>query len=111
MGGKKMDLLRGTLDLLILQVLQLQPLHGVGVADRIRQVTNGTFDVPPGSLFPALHRLEREGWIEGEWSVDNGRRIKSYGLTPSGRKQLASERRAWSRTVEAVGQVIDAASE
>src|SRR5438045_9464349 len=76
MGGKKMDLLRGTLDLLILQVLQLQPLHGVAVADRIRQVTKGTFDVPAGSLFPALHRLELEGWIEGEWSVDNGRRIK-----------------------------------
>ena len=111
MGGKKMDLLRGTLDLLILQVLQLQPLHGVAVADRIRQVTKGRFDVPAGSLFPALHRLEHEGWIEGEWSLDNGRRIKSYALTPSGRKQLASEKRAWNRTVEAVGLVIDAASE
>ena len=109
--GKKMDLLRGTLDLLILQVLQLQPLHGVGIADRIRQTTKGTFDVPAGSLFPALHRLEQEGWIEGEWSVDGGRRIKSYGLTPAGNKQLASEKRAWSRTVEAVGLVIDAASE
>ena len=111
MGGKKMDLLRGTLDLLILQVLQLQPLHGVAVADRIRQVTKGTFDVPAGSLFPALHRLEQEGWIEGEWSLDNGRRIKSYALTASGRKQLALEKRAWNRTVEAVGLVIDAASE
>ena len=111
MGGKKMDLLRGTLDLLILQVLQLQPLHGVAVAERIRQVTEGTFEVPAGSLFPALHRLELEGWIEGEWSLDNGRRIKSYALTPSGRKQLASEKRAWNRTVEAVGQVIDATSE
>jgi PadR family transcriptional regulator PadR len=111
MGGKKMDLLRGTLDLLILQVLQLQSLHGVAVADRIRQVTKGTFDVPAGSLFPALHRLEQEGWIEGEWLLDNGRRIKSYALTPSGRKQLASEKRAWNRTVEAVGLVIEAASE
>jgi transcriptional regulator len=106
-----MDLLRGTLDLLILQVLQLQPLHGVAVADRIRQVTKGTFEVPAGSLFPALHRLEQEGWIAGEWSLDNGRRIKSYALTPSGRKQLASEKRAWNRTVEAVDQVIDATSE
>jgi PadR family transcriptional regulator PadR len=111
MSGKKMDLLRGTLDLLILQVLQLQPLHGVAVADRIRQVTKGTFDIPAGSLFPALHRLEQEGWIEGEWSLASGRRIKSYALTPSGRKQLASEKRAWNRTVEAVGLVIDAASE
>ena len=111
MGGKKMDLLRGTLDLLILQVLQLQSLHGVAVADRIRQVTKGTFDVPAGSLFPALHRLEQEGWIEGEWLLDNGRRIKSYALTPSGRKQLASEKRAWNRTVEAVDLVIEAASE
>jgi transcriptional regulator len=111
MGGKKMDLLRGTLDLLILQVLEQQPLHGVAVADRIRQVTKGTFDVPAGSLFPALHRLEHEGWIEGEWSLDNGRRIKSYALTASGRKQLALEKRAWNRTVEAVGLVIDAASE
>lgn len=111
MGAKKMDLLRGTLDLLILQVLELQPLHGVAVADRIRQVTKGTFDVPAGSLFPALHRLEHEGWIEGKWSLDNGRRIKSYALTASGRKQLTLEKRAWNRTVEAVGLVIDAASE
>ena len=111
MGGKKMDLLRGTLDLLILQVLELQPLHGVAVADRIRQVTKGTFHVPAGSLFPALHRLEQEGWIEGEWSLENGRRTKSYELTASGRKQLASEKRDWKRMVEAVGLVIDTASE
>ena len=111
MGGKKMDLLRGTLDLLILQVLQLEPLHGVAIADRIKQITKGTFDVPAGSLFPALHRLEQEGWIEGEWSVDNGKRIKSYSLTASGRKQLVSEQRDWSRTVEAVSRVIEATSE
>jgi PadR family transcriptional regulator PadR len=111
MGGKRMDLLRGTLDLLVLQVLQLEPLHGVAVADRIRQITAGTFDVPAGSLFPALHRLEQEGWIEGEWSVESGRRIKSYALTGSGRKQLATEKRSWLRAVEAVGQVIDATSE
>ena len=111
MSAKKLDLLRGTLDLLILQVLLLQPLHGVAISDRIRQVTKGTFDVPAGSLFPALHRLEQEGWIEGEWSLDNGRRIKSYALTSSGRKQLATEKRAWNRTVEAVGQVLDTASE
>src|SRR4051812_21026079 len=111
MGGKKLDLLRGTLDFLILQVLQLEPLHGIAISDRIRQITKGTFDVQAGSLFPALHRLEQEGWIEGEWSIDNGRRIKSYALTSAGRKQLAVEKRVWNRTVEAVGQVILATSE
>jgi transcriptional regulator len=111
MTGKKMDLLRGTLDLLVLQVLQLQPLHGVGVADRIKQITKGTFDVPAGSLFPALHRLEHEGWIEGEWSVEGGKRIKCYALTASGRKQLVAEQRSWNRAVQAVSEVIEATSE
>jgi PadR family transcriptional regulator, regulatory protein PadR len=103
----KVDLLRGTLDLLILRTLELQPLHGIRIADRIRAVTQGTFDVQAGSLFPALHRLEQEGWITGEWSMDEGKRIKEYTLTPSGRKQLNQEKRQWSRIVEAVAQVLE----
>ena len=104
---EKADLLRGTLDLLILGTLGLRPLHGVAVADRIRQVTGGTFVVPPGSLFPALHRLEHDGWIAGTWEAnDQGRRVKTYALTSSGRRKLAHEQRQWTRIVEAVGQVI-----
>jgi PadR family transcriptional regulator PadR len=105
---KKTDLLRGTLDLMVLQVLDLQPLHGIAIADRLRQITKGTFDVAAGSLFPALHRLEQGGWIEGAWTIDNGRRIRSYALTGAGRAQLVSERKLWERIVAAVGQVINA---
>jgi len=102
------ELLKGTLDLLILRTLELQPLHGIGVSDRIRQMTAGTFGVGPGSLFPALHRLEQEGWIRGKWStLDSGRRAKFYTLTASGRRQLQAERRQWQRIVAAVAQVID----
>lgn len=103
-------MLRGTLDLMILRTLELQPLHGIAVADRIRQVTNGTFTVGPGSLFPALHRLEQEGWIRGNWIVsDQGRRARVYALTAAGRKQLVEERRLWSVITSAVGQVLDKA--
>jgi transcriptional regulator len=106
----KTDLLRGTLDLLVLRTLELRPLHGVAVADRIRQVTGGAFSVQAGSLFPALHRLEQEGWIEGEWTSEQGRRVKAYTLTAAGRKQLTAEKRQWGRIVAAVGQVLDAES-
>ncbi len=102
------DLLRGTLDLLILRTLELQPLHGLGLADRIRQVSRGTFLVPAGSLFPALHRLEQRGWIEGQWTAnDAGRRIKTYRLTTGGRRQLSQERRQWARIVAAMTQVLE----
>ena len=104
---QKTDLLRGTLDLLILRTLELQPLHGIAIADRIRSVTQGTFVVQAGSLFPALHRLVQEGWIAGEWSIDQGKRIKSYTLTAAGRKQLGEEKRLWNRIVAAVGQVLE----
>lgn len=105
--GRQTEMLRGTLDLLILRTLELQPLHGVAVADRIRQVTSGTFSVGPGSLFPALHRLEQEGWIKGEWSAgESGRRRRAYTLTAAGRKQLAVERKQWARIVVAVGEVL-----
>jgi PadR family transcriptional regulator PadR len=107
MPGRKLDLLRGTLELMILQTLEPGPLHGIAIADRIRQVTGGTFDVKPGSLFPALHRLEQDGSIAGEWIVtDDGRRIKSYELTAAGKKQLTSEKRQWDRIVAAMSQVL-----
>lgn len=105
---QKTDLLRGTLDLLILRTLELRPLHGVAIADRIQQVTGGTFVVQAGSLFPALHRLEQEAWIAGEWTTTaDGRRVKSYSLTTSGRRQLTSEKRTWQRIVTAVGRVLE----
>ncbi len=106
--AEKTDLLRGTLDLLILRTLELQPLHGVAIAERIRQVTHGTFVVQPGSLFPALHRLEQEAWIRGRWTTnDQRRRVKSYSLTAAGRRQLSAERRGWNRIVTAVTQVLE----
>ncbi len=105
--AKSAEILQGTLDLLILRTLDLRPLHGVGIADRIEQVTKGVFVVGPGSLFPALHRLAERGWIEGQWGeLENGRRAKSYALTPGGRKQLAEEKRNWRRVTTAVTQVL-----
>ena len=102
------ELLKGTLGLLILRTLELEPRHGVAIADRIEQITRGAFTVKAGSLFPALHRLEQEGFIAGEWSVtDAGRRIKSYRLTSAGKHQLAVERKQWARIVSAVGLVLD----
>jgi transcriptional regulator len=106
----KTDLLRGTLDLLILRTLSVRPLHGIAIADRIRQVTDGTFDVQAGSLFPALHRLEDEGWLDGVWTTtDAGRRVKSYQLTASGRKQLSTEKQTWARINAAVAKVLASA--
>ena len=105
--AKSTDLLQGTLDLLILRTLELQPLHGVGISDRIEQVTNGVFVVGPGSLFPALHRLAGKGWIDGEWGeLANSRRAKFYNLTNAGRAQLAKEKRNWRKVTTAVNQVL-----
>ena len=105
--SKPAELLQGTLDLLILRTLELQPLHGVGIADRLEQVTKGVFVVGPGSLFPALHRLADRGWIEGEWGeLETGRRAKFYSITPAGRKRLAGEKRNWTRVSVAVNQVL-----
>jgi transcriptional regulator len=107
--SRSTDLLQGTLDLLILRVLELQPMHGLGVANRIAQVTRGTFMVKPGSLFPALHRLEQSGWIEGQWGEsENRRRAKYYALTKAGRAQLAREMKAWQRVTGAVARVLEA---
>ncbi|HEY1338784.1 MAG TPA: PadR family transcriptional regulator [Bryobacteraceae bacterium] len=110
MADRSAELLKGTLDLLILRVLDLKALHGSAIADRIAQVTKGTFQVKAGSLFPALHRLEQEGWIQGEWTVSNeARRVRSYALTRAGRRQLASERENWTRIVEAMSRVLESA--
>jgi PadR family transcriptional regulator, regulatory protein PadR len=105
--AKPTDILQGTLDLLILRTLELRPLHGVGIADRIEQVTHGVFVVGPGSLFPALHRLAEKGWIEGEWGeLETGRRAKFYTLTASGAAQLAREKKNWRKVNTAVNQVL-----
>ena len=109
MAKRSADLLKGTLDLMILKTLELEPRHGVAVADRIAQITGGTFDVKPGSLFPALHRLEREGYIAGEWGATaEGRRARVYTLTGAGRRKLGIERRNWLRVTAAMGQVLEA---
>ena len=109
MRRQQTELLKGTLDLLILKTLALEPRHGVGVADRIAQITSGTFQVKPGSLFPALHRLEQEGFITGEWSTTpDGHRAKYYRITAAGQRQLAAEKRTWAKIVVAIGQVLEA---
>ena len=101
------DLLQGTLDLLILRTLELQPLHGVGISDRIEQASRGVFIVGPGSLFPALHRLAANGWIEGQWTESEGkRRVKVYELTRSGRAQLADAKRNWQTILTAMARVL-----
>jgi PadR family transcriptional regulator PadR len=103
-----MDLLPGTLDLLILRALELAPLHGVGVGARIQQVTRDAFIVKPGSLFPALRRLEQQGWIAGEWGPsENNRRARYYTLTRSGRVQLAEEKRNWYRMTSAMNWMLE----
>ena len=105
--NKSIELLRGTLDLLILRTLELQPLHGVAVAERIEQLTAGTFVVQPGSLFPALHRLEQQGWIAGEWIKSEGSpRRKCYQLTSAGRRHLATEKKNWDRVALAMARVL-----
>ena len=101
------SLLQGTLDLLILQSLTLGPLHGMGVSRRIEQVTKGAFKVRPGSLFPALHRMEQAGWLESYWGeTDTKRRAKYYELTRAGRRQLKEETTEWSRIAVAIGLAL-----
>ncbi len=105
-----LELLKGTLDLLILRTLDLRAMHGSAIADRISQVTGGAFQVKAGSLFPALHRLEQEGWIQGDWRESaEGRRVRSYALTRDGRRQLAVERKTWKRIVQAMTTMLESA--
>ena len=103
----RLDLPQGTLDLLILKALSLGPQHGWAVSERIAQVSRSTLQIPQGSLYPALHRLERRGWIAAEWGAsDSNRKAKYYELTRAGRKQLEQEARAWDKLTAAVSLVL-----
>ncbi|HEX6049798.1 MAG TPA: PadR family transcriptional regulator [Gemmatimonadaceae bacterium] len=103
----KADVLQGTLDMLILKALSLEPMHGWGIAQRIQQISRDVLQINQGSLYPALHRLERRAWIEADWGTsDNNRRAKFYRLTSLGRKQLAEERASWQRFMIAVERVM-----
>ena len=108
--GKAIDLLQGTLDLLILKTLALEPMHGWGISQRIQQISQDALQVQQGSLYPALHRLEQQGWIAAEWGAsDNNRRAKFYRLTPKGRQQLEAETAKWERLSAAVSQILETA--
>jgi len=110
MGEKRTDLLRGTLDLLVLKALCLEPLHGVGISRRITQITQGAFEVSFGSLFPSLHRMEEKGWVKAEWHAsENNRRAKYYRLTSSGRAQLKIEEREWNQVVKIMTAAVESA--
>ena len=103
------DVIQGTLDMLILKTLSLQPMHGFGIARRIEQVSRGSFKVNPGSLLTALQRLERAGWLDSEWrQTENSRRARFYNLTRSGRRQLDVETADWSRRVTAMARLLNA---
>jgi PadR family transcriptional regulator, regulatory protein PadR len=109
MPGNQTNLLQGTLDLLILKTLALGEMHGLGISRRIEQVTRETFKVKPGSLFPALHRMEEAGWLASSWGEsENNRRAKYYRLTKSGRRQLESETERWSKISLAIARALEA---
>jgi PadR family transcriptional regulator PadR len=106
--GKPSDLVQGTLDLLILKTIALEPKHGWAIAKRIQQLSNEVLQVQQGSLYPALHRLEQQGWIEANWAEsDTGRQAKFYSLTPDGRRQLDQEQQSWTRLSSAINLVIE----
>jgi PadR family transcriptional regulator PadR len=106
----RLDLLQGTLDLLILRTLQTGPMHGWAISDRIQQISQDVLQVNQGSLYPALHRLEHQGWIKAEWGISElGRRARFYRLTAAGRKHLEHETDAWSRLTSAIGRVLEMA--
>ena len=109
MGSRKQTLLQGTLDLLILKALSSGELHGLGVSRRIQQITGGAFDVQPGSLFPALHRLEEAGWLASRWQAsENNRRAKYYQLTKAGKRQLGEETAEWNAIALAIARALEA---
>jgi len=110
MGNERIDLPQGTLDLLILKTLALEPQHGWAVSERVQQLSSDVLRIQQGSLYPALHRLERRGWIKAKWGAsENNRRAKYYELTKSGCKQLEAEESAWRKLIAAVGQVLETA--
>ena len=109
MGDEQTNLLQGTLDMMILKSLGAGEMHGLGISRRIEQITHGTFQVKPGSLFPALHRMEEEGWLASEWGEsENKRRAKFYRLTKAGRRQLEVESKRWSRISLAIARALQA---
>jgi PadR family transcriptional regulator len=109
MSDRRATLLQGTLDLLILKALNAGELHGLGVSRRLEQITDGTFVVQPGSLFPALHRLEESGWLTSIWQPsENNRRAKYYRLTKAGRRQLGEETAQWNRIAIAIAKALEA---
>ena len=109
MESTQTNLLQGTLDLLILKTLSLGGLHGLGISRRIEQITNGTFQVKPGSLFPALHRMEQAGWLISSWGEsENNRRAKYYRLSRAGQRQLKAETQEWDRIALAIAQALRA---
>ena len=106
--GKPTDLVQGTLDLLVLKTLELHPMHGWGIAQRIRQISNEVLQVNQGALYPALHRLEQQGWIRAKWGEsDNNRRAKYYSLTRDGAKYLERQREHWNRLSVAIDAVLE----
>jgi transcriptional regulator len=110
MSSPRLDLPQGTLDLLILKTLALSPMHGWAVSERLQQISRDALKIGQGSLYPALHRLERRGWIKASWGTsENNRRAKYYELTSAGRSQLAAETRTWRRLAALVGAVLDTA--
>jgi PadR family transcriptional regulator, regulatory protein PadR len=109
LADKPTALVQGTLDMLVLKTLALEPLHGFGIAQRIEQISRGVFQVNAGSLFPAFRRLERAGLVEGEWrATENNRRAKYYKLTSAGRRQLAAEAKEWGRQTAAIARILEA---
>lgn len=110
MTTEKSDLLQGTLDMLILKIVALGPVHGYGISQRIRQISKEVLQVQQGSLYPALHRLEKRGWLDAHWGEsDNGRQAKFYKLSAKGRKQLIAEESNWRRLADAVSVILQAA--
>jgi transcriptional regulator len=105
--SKPTDLVQGTLDLLLLKILLLQPLHGWAIAERLQQMSKDVLQVGPGSLYPALHKLEREGWVQAEWTVNEAkRRVKFYSITKEGRKRLQQEAADWKRLSSAISSIV-----
>jgi len=109
MGDKSSDLVQGTLDMLVLKTLALEPMHGYGITVRIEQMSKGVFRLNAGSLFLAIQRLERDGLIDAEWKpTENNRRAKYYSLTEKGRKKFSNEKREWGRQVAAIARILEA---
>jgi transcriptional regulator len=109
---ESVDLLQGTLDMLILKVVALGPIHGYGISQRIRQISKEVLNVQQGSLYPALHRLEKRGWLAADWGEsENGRQAKFYRLSAKGRRQLTTEEQTWKRMEEAVRLILGAAAQ